>query len=165
MADSGDMNDTLVQTIENLQQRLKILEDKDALWALMNSYCISCDNHRWQEFAEHYTEDGIMEFETWGAKVGRKAIADAASVEAKFQGVEHSLTNLQFWDVDGGDTAKGTAYLAFYATPDVSKPEVNYAWGGPYRFEFRRTSEGWKVARQHLRKTWAQGVDTTGTFS
>ena len=105
-----------------------------------------------------------MEFETWGPKVGRVAIAKAASVEAALQGVEHSLTNLQV-EVDGSDAATGTAYLSFYATPDVKKPEETYAWGGPYRFEFRRTPEGWKVSRQHLKKDWAQGKDTTGLFS
>ncbi|KAJ5757977.1 uncharacterized protein N7511_006671 [Penicillium nucicola] len=154
-------NEPLVQS---LLQRLRILEDKDALWTLMNRYCNVVDNRDFKAFANMYTEDGVMEFEEWGQIKGREQIEKITSVEGAFQGLQHNLTNLQF-EVDGSDEATGSAYLSFYATPDLSKPEVNYAFGGPYKFSFRRTAAGWKVARHNLRKNWSQGVDTTGHFT
>ncbi|KAF2094892.1 hypothetical protein NA57DRAFT_60297 [Rhizodiscina lignyota] len=158
------MDANLAKTIEDMQKRLQILEDKDALWTLMNRYCTEVDNHHWEAFANTYTEDGVMEVENWGPKRGRAEIAKAASCEEVFQGVIHSITNLHF-EVDGSDTATATAYLTLYVTPDVKKPEANYCWGGPYRFEYRRTPEGWRVAKQHLRKFFAIGEDTEGLFS
>lgn len=73
----------------------------------------------------------------------------------------HSLTNLQF-NVDRGI---GTAYISFYATPEVKDPETHYALGGRYHLELRRTEEGWRVARQKMEKLWARGSDTTGIFT
>ncbi|KIY00649.1 uncharacterized protein Z520_03312 [Fonsecaea multimorphosa CBS 102226] len=150
--------------IEALERRLKILEDKDALWTLMNRYCYTCDNYMFQEFANFFTEDATLNFEEWGELKGREAILKATEVEGAFQGLQHSMTNIAF-HVDGSDAASATGYLNFYATPDRSKPEIHYGFGGPYSFTYRRTQDGWKVTSQRLRKHWAQGEDTKGLFT
>ncbi len=149
--------------IQQLQKRLQILEDKDALATLLNRYCNIADARDWQGYANTYTEDGIMTFESWGDVVGRDAIKKASSAENIFEGLQHSMTNMQF-EVDGSDKATGTAYLWFSATPETSKPEVNYSFGGPYKFEFKRTHEGWRISRMRFKKIWAQGKDTKGVF-
>lgn len=152
------------QKVANLEKRLKIFEDKDELATLLHSYCSRPDHHDFAGFAQTFTEDGTMEFEQWPKVVGREAIAKASSVEGKFQGLQHTVTNLQF-SVDGSDSATGTAYLWFAATPEVSKPEVHYAFGGPYTFHFKRTTEGWRISRMHLKKIWAYGQGTEKTFT
>lgn len=151
------------KVIERLQERLQILEDKDALAALLNRYCNIADAKDWEGYADCYIDDAVMTFESWGDTVGKKAIAEAASVEQPFEGLQHSMTNMQF-QVNGSDQATGTAYLWFCATPETAKPEVNYAFGGPYKFQFARTNEGWRISRMRLRKNWAQGKDTKGIF-
>jgi 3-phenylpropionate/cinnamic acid dioxygenase small subunit len=95
---------------------------------------------------------------------GHAAIEQAASAERPFAGLQHSFTNVQV-EVDGSDTATGRANLIFFATPQLSKPEVNYAFGGPYKFEFKRTRQGWRISSMKLRKVWAQGQDTLGVFT
>ncbi|KAJ4361116.1 uncharacterized protein N0V89_001685 [Didymosphaeria variabile] len=152
------------QIVQSLQKRLQVLEDKEALCSLLNEYCNIADAHDWVGYANTYTDDAIMTFEEWGDTHGKEAIAKAASAEERFEGLQHSMTNMQF-NVDGSDSATGTAYLWFCATPAVKQPEVHYAFGGPYKFEFKRTSQGWKISRMHLKKIWAQGKDTERVFT
>lgn len=151
------------QLIDHLQKRLQILEDKDALTALLNRYCNIADQKDWEGYANTYTDNGVMTFESWGDIVGKAAIAKTASAEQIFEGLQHSMTNMQF-EVDGSDRATGTAYLWFCATPETANPGINYAFGGPYKFEFARTNQGWRISRMRLRKTWAMGKDTKGVF-
>ena len=153
-----------MKLIGQLQKRLQILEDKEALSTLLNRYCNIADAKDWEGYADTYVPEGaVMTFESWGDIVGKKAIAKAASAEQVFEGLQHTMTNMQF-EVDGSDTATGTAYLWFCATPETNKPEINYAFGGPYKFDFARTSQGWRISRMRLRKIWAQGKDTRGVF-
>jgi len=152
------------ELIQSLLQRLQILEDKDALTSLLNRYCNTADAKDWEGYAGTFTEDGKMTFEEWGTTSGRKEIAKAAGVEGRFAGLQHSMTNMQF-AVDGSDTATGTAYLWFCATPDTKNPGIHYAFGGPYKFEFRRGTAGWEITNMRLKKIWAMGQDTEGVFS
>jgi ketosteroid isomerase-like protein len=154
---------SIEQVVASLQKRLQILEDKEALASLLNEYCNIADAHDWVGYANTYVDDAIMTFESWGDIHGKEAIAKAASVEQRFEGLQHSMTNMQF-AVDGSDKASGTAYLWFCATPKTSQPEVHYAFGGPYTFQFARTAAGWKISRMRLKKIWAQGTDTEGVF-
>jgi hypothetical protein len=108
--------------------------------------------------------DALAQFEEWGEMKGHAAIEQAASAERPFEGLQHSFTNVQV-EVDGSDIATGRANLIFFATPQLSKPEVNYAFGGPYKFEFKRTRQGWRISSMKLRKVWAQGQDTLGVFT
>ncbi|OQU94453.1 SnoaL-like domain-containing protein [Cladophialophora immunda] len=156
MADQSDV-------IEQLQKRLKLLEDKESLATLLNTYCTTADRHDWNAYADVYIGEGaVMSFESWGDINGKEAIAKAASAEQIFEGLQHTMTNMQF-EVDGDD-ATGTAYLWFCATPETAKPEINYAFGGPYSFNFKRTSEGWRISHMRLKKIWALGKDTKGVF-
>jgi uncharacterized protein (TIGR02246 family) len=150
------------QIIKSLEARLRVLEDKDELTALLNRYCNIADAKDWDGYANTFAEDGVMTFEGWGDTVGRAAISKAASAEQIFDGLQHSMTNMQF-EVDG-DKATGTSYLWFAATPDTKEPEMNYAFGGPYKFEFQRAERGWEITRMRLKKIWAQGKDTKKVF-
>lgn len=150
--------------IESLQKKLQILEDKDALTSLLNRYCNIADEKDWDGYAATFAEDGNMTFEEWGTVSGRKDIAKAASAEQRFDGLQHSMTNMEFV-VDGSDIATGTSYLWFCATPDTKNPGINYAFGGPYKFKFRRGSTGWEITSMRLKKTWAMGQDTEGVFT
>lgn len=150
-------------TLEALQKRLQLLEDKEALATLLNRYCNTADAHQWDDFAGCFTADGILGFENWGDVTGRDKIAAIArNAEDRFQGLQHSMTNMQF-TIDG-DTAQGTAYLWFAATMDTSKPREHHAFGGHYKFAFRRGSEGWSITRMELKKIWSQNDDTEKVF-
>lgn len=150
-------------TLESLHKRLQLLEDKDELNTLLNRYCNTADDHKWDEYAATFTPDGVLGFENWGEIVGREKISAAAGgAENRFQGLQHSMTNMQF--TINEDTASARCYLWFAATMDTTKPHEYHAFGGHYRFQFKRTSEGWRISRMQLSKVWAQNEDTEGVF-
>ncbi|KAH7129696.1 hypothetical protein B0J13DRAFT_563248 [Dactylonectria estremocensis] len=149
--------------IGSLLERLQLLEDKDALATLLNRYCNMADDHKWDEFADCFIPDGVLGFEKWGEVVGRDKIAAiSGGAEDRFQGLQHSMTNMNF--TVNGDEASGTCYLWFAATMDTSKPHEYHAFGGPYKFNFKRTPEGWRISRMQLKKIWAQNEDTQKVF-
>jgi 3-phenylpropionate/cinnamic acid dioxygenase small subunit len=151
------------QILADLQRRLHRLEDKDAITTLMNRYCKLADNHKWAEYSSCFLEDGVVKFDDWEDVVGRDKISTLiSSAENRFQGQQHSLTNMEL-EIDG-DQATGTCYLWFAATPDTSNPHQYHGFGGPYELSFKRTEAGWKIARLRLRKVWAQNPDTKGVF-
>lgn len=150
--------------LQALAKRLRILEDKDAITSLLNRYCNTADDRDWVSFGQCFTEDGVMCFENWGDVVGQEKITAAAGgAEDRFEGLQHSMTNQQV-DVNG-DEASCRCYLWFAATMDRSKPHEYHAFGGHYRFKFRRTAEGWRISQMQLKKMWAQNEDTEGVFS
>ncbi|KAH6972759.1 hypothetical protein BKA56DRAFT_620133 [Ilyonectria sp. MPI-CAGE-AT-0026] len=152
-----------LQDIGSLLRRLQLLEDRDALATLLNRYCNTADDHKWDEFANCFIPDGVLGFEKWGDVVGRDKIAAiAGGAEDRFQGLQHSMTNMNF--TVNGDEASGTCYLWFAATMDTSKPHEYHAFGGPYKFNFKRTPEGWRISRMQLKKIWAQNEDTQKVF-
>ncbi|KAJ2982868.1 hypothetical protein NUW58_g6355 [Xylaria curta] len=151
------------QTIADLQRRLQRLEDKDAIITLLNRYCKLADTHKWDEYASCFLEDGVVTFNHGQDIVGRERItALIRTAENRFQGQQHSLTNIEL-SLDG-DRATGTCYLWFAATLDTSKPHEYHGFGGPYEFSFRRTEAGWRIAVLKLTKIWAQNPDTEGVF-
>lgn len=150
----------LVKTVQSLQRRLQVIEDERALEQLLNHYCFSADHHDWRAFSECFIEDGVMEFEGWGPVRGKQRIEEVArGAEDRFQGLQHTMTNRAF-ELKAADEATGACYLWFAATPDVNKPEINYAFGGWYRWGFVRTSQGWRIKSMHLRRMWSMGEDT-----
>lgn len=151
------------QTLADLQRRLQKLEDKDYIVTLLNQYCQHVDNHRWDGYTNCFLENGAVKFENGSDVVGRTNIgSQMSSVGNRFQALQHSLTNIDL--VIDGDKATGSCYLWFAAIVDTSKPHEYHGFGGPYKFEFSRTDEGWKIASVQLRKLWAQNPDTEGVF-
>ncbi|KAK7931187.1 hypothetical protein PG985_001899 [Apiospora marii] len=151
------------QTLADLERRLQRLEDKDALATLLNRYCKLADTHQWAEYSACFLDDAVVTFDDWEDVVGNDKIrALISSAEDRFQGQQHSLTNLEL-EVDG-DQATATCYLWFAATMDTSKPHEYHGFGGPYELSFQRTEAGWKIATLKLRKIWAQNPDTEGVF-
>lgn len=152
------------QLIKKMEQRIRVLEDKEALAALMNRYCRTADEKDWMAWSLCFVEDAEFDFGPFGHHFGRDKIRDVCSeAEAPYLDMQHSMTNMQF-EVDG-DTATGTAYLWFAGVPDPKDPSQHFDIGGPYRWEFRRTDEGWRLTRMSLRIAWTQGSQDASVFS
>ncbi|KAH8164960.1 hypothetical protein CIB48_g3320 [Xylaria polymorpha] len=151
------------QTLAELQRRLQRLEDKDAITALLHRYCKFADTHQWEKYTSCFVPDAVVKFDDWDDVIGRNNICTLiSSAEDRFQGQQHSLTNIDI-NLDG-NMASGTCYLWFAAIMDTSKPREYHGFGGPYEFNFTRTNEGWKIASLKLNKIWAQNADTEGVF-
>ncbi|KAK5637197.1 hypothetical protein RRF57_012909 [Xylaria bambusicola] len=151
------------QIFADLQRRVRNLEDKDAISTLLSQYCKHADNHRWEGYANCFLEDGVAKFENGADVVGRASIsAQTSSMGNRFQGLLHSLTNIDL--IIDGDKATGSCYLWFAAIADTSRPYEYTGFGGPYEFTFQRTDVGWKIATVHLRRLWAQNLSGEGVL-
>lgn len=137
-------------------ERLRLLEDREAIRSLMFRYARAADAHDWEAWSLCWTEDAAFEYGPFGAHRGRVAIRDACSAaEAGYAAMQHSLTNL---DVDvSGDRAEATAHLVFFGVPDTRSRGRHFDSGGPYRLEFERTPQGWRISRLELGVTWMSG--------
>lgn len=149
--------------VQQLTQRIRVLEDKEALASLMNRYCRTADENDWEGWSRCFTENADFDFGPFGQHHGREKIREVCeAAEAPYLDKQHSMTNMQF-EVDG-DTARGTAYLWFAGVPDPLNPLHHYDIGGPYRWEFQRTDEGWLLSRMNLRIVWTQGDADASVF-
>lgn len=153
----------LVHQLEEVQRRLRLLEDKEALASLMNRYCRTSDAKDWDGWMRCFVEDAEFDFGPFGTHHGREKIREVCeAAEAPYLDMQHSMTNMQF--EIAGDTATGTAYLWFAGIPDPSKPGEHFDVGGPYRWEFRRTDQGWLLAKMHLHMAWTRGNEDASVF-
>ncbi|KAL7916692.1 hypothetical protein GGI35DRAFT_433839 [Trichoderma velutinum] len=151
-----------LHTLESLHKRLALLEDINALHTLMSRYSNSSDNHDWDGFADCFVPNGVLGVGDWGDIVGRENIKQAASAENAYQGLYHSISNLNF--IVHGNTATGTGYLHFVATMDLQKPHGSFSRGARYKFEYQRTDDGWRIQSMHSDNIWSQGIDPHGLF-
>jgi 3-phenylpropionate/cinnamic acid dioxygenase small subunit len=152
---------TTYTTIASLAARIQLLEDKEAIQRLLNRYCSTADDRAWDQFAACFTADGVLGFDAWGGDVQGpyQIAATARSAEDRLDGLQHSMTNMEV-TVDG-DEGTCRCYLWFAATKgDTGGPREYQAFGGHYRFDVRRTGDGWRISRMQLKKGWAQDEDT-----
>ncbi|MCG2624105.1 nuclear transport factor 2 family protein [Arthrobacter sp. I2-34] len=153
----------LIDYVKGLEARVQVLEDKEALAALMNRYCRTSDAKDWEAWSRCFVEDAEFDFGPFGTHHGRQKIREVCeAAEEPYLAMQHSMTNMQF-QIDG-DTATGTAYLWFAGVQDPANPAKHYDIGGPYKWTFRRTPEGWLLSRMHLRVVWTQGDEDQSVF-
>ncbi len=89
------------RSIEALQKRLRILEDKDELSALMNKYCNVSDTFDYQGYGDCFHQDGTLNYNKFHTVTGREGLVEKARIALeRYQGLQHSMTNMQF-EVDG----------------------------------------------------------------
>lgn len=143
--------------IRDLQKRLRVLEDKEELASFMNHYCNVADTYDWKAWGECFTEDATFDFPPVGVFMGRDSIREGTTAWIMYEATLHYLTNVQF-DVKG-DTATGTAYLRYAGVVKRENPKKHFDFGGPYRWDFRRTTEGWKVCKLKLETSWTAGEE------
>jgi hypothetical protein len=149
--------------IERLEARVRILEDKEALASLMNRYCRSADAKDWEAWSMCFAQDAEFDFGPFGSHRGRQSIREVCeAAEAPYLAMQHSMTNMQF-EIDG-EVATGTASLWFVGVQDPADPSKHYDIGGPYKWTFQRTEQGWLLSRMHLLVVWTQGDPDQSVF-
>lgn len=150
---------------DGLARRLRVLEDKEALRALMIRGWRALDRKDWAAWAACWAEDAVLEFDPWGPIRGKGAIrARVEEAESPFPSMQHHILNLHF-DV-AGDTATGVGYMWFVAVTEPGRTSAPYSMGGPYDWEFRRDPDrGWLLVRQRLGVWWTDGEAPREAFA
>ncbi|MEV7422980.1 MULTISPECIES: nuclear transport factor 2 family protein [unclassified Streptomyces] len=148
---------------ERLTRRLRDLEDKEALRALMIHGWRALDRKDWDTWIECWAPDAVLEFGPWEEIRGRAAVRDrVVAAESPYPGMQHHILNMAF-DV-AGDRATGVGYMWFVAVTGPGGTSAPYSMGGPYDWEFRRGPEGWLLTRQRLGVLWTRGEDPARAF-
>ncbi|MCX5382819.1 nuclear transport factor 2 family protein [Streptomyces sp. NBC_00083] len=149
---------------DDLARRLRALEDREALRALMIRGWRALDRKDWQSWIECWDEDAVLEFGPWGTLEGRAAVRAAVEeAEAAYASLQHHILNMHV-EV-AGDRATGIGYMWFVAVTHPGGASTPYSMGGPYDWEFRRGPDGWLLTRQRLAVWWSDGEDTQEAFS
>lgn len=101
------------------------------------------------EYAQLFTEDGSWTGPAGDTRTGRADII-AGAQQRRDDGIQgpgtnsfHLISNVNI-DVDG-DTATGKTYYHYYRNADAT-PQLTVM--GVYRDKFRRTPEGWRMAKR-----------------
>ena len=135
-------------SLEDLERRLKVLEDIEEIKRLKARYCAYCDDSFDADgIAGLYTEDAVFDSGSFGRAEGREAIRNhfkKASPILPF--AIHMVLNPTI-EVDG-DRAKGTWYLLQPCTFAEGNQAV---WGsGRYDDEYVRANGEWKFKNVKL---------------
>jgi hypothetical protein len=124
------------------------IEIERACERLCLDYAFYADNGQSDDWAGLFAEDGEMRL--FGKDhVGRAAIRATSSGADGPNVTVHSLSNVRI-EVLGPDTARGTNYVTVYsqAKANPASSGLTPVLVGVYRDEYRRTAEGWRIARR-----------------
>jgi 3-phenylpropionate/cinnamic acid dioxygenase small subunit len=138
-------------------ERLRRLEDRQALQELLVSYARSCDDRDWPRYRSLFTPDAEINYsDAYGRRGRRDEIAEwieGLMSSPALQHTQHMLSNFEI-RVDG-DRASGRAdYLNpdIFARPGRRELLVN---GGIYDFTAIRTDAGWRLTALTARILWS----------
>ncbi len=131
--------------IEELEQRLRLLEDIEEIKGLKARYAAACDNNYDPDtIAGLFVPDGVWDGGDLGRAEGREAIrAFFVKAPKAFPFAIHNVMN-PIIEVSG-DSARGQWYLL---QPLTMAKGNQAAWlAGRYEDEYVRTAEGWRFRR------------------
>ena len=135
-------------TLQDLEARLKVLEDVEAIKRLKARYCAYCDdNYDAAGIAALFTEDAVWDGGMRGRAEGREEIREFFKRSPdRISFAVHMVTNSMV-EVDG-NTAKGTWYLFQPCTWTEGNRAV---WGSAkYHEEYVRVDGDWKFRNLKL---------------
>jgi hypothetical protein len=136
-------------TLEELEKRVKVIEDLEEIKKLHQKYIDLMDNLRYKEVLDLFTEDASVEVRNSGVLKGKEGLTDiyinklgrrTARSEGHFV-IEPDI-------VITGDSAKGTwlVYMLF------SKPAVEWVQGRN-EAEYARVGGKWKIKSMKFTRT------------
>lgn len=138
----------------DLKEQVQWLVDREAIRELLCSYTKHADANDFENLRDLYTEDGYYTAPT-GRIYKKDIVAFSHDAHAGTHNSQHMLGQHSI-EIDG-DTAKSRAYFAAYFGKDKDDLMQHADIGGWYYFSFRRTDEGWKIAKVGGQIIWASG--------
>ncbi len=133
-------------TIEELERRITIVEDIEAIKQLKARYCAVCDdNHDPDRITQLFTDDAVWESEGIGVHQGHAAIrALFQSFQERISFSQHNVMN-PIIEV-AGDRAKGTWY---FLGPFTFRKGNRAMWlAARYEEQYVKINGEWKI--KHL---------------
>jgi len=140
---------SLEARVGELEERLRALEDRDAIAQLVASYGPAVDSGDADAAAELWSEDGVFDVVPYFELVGRDGIAGMVNDDGHqsliHNGCGHVLTAPKV--VVDGNEARGWNY-AFNIRWDGAADRFWIARLSANEWEFRRNGDSWRVVRR-----------------
>jgi len=127
--------------LEELESRLRKLEDIEAIRNVHAALVYGHDAGNWQLVADLFVNDGIAEFGPFGHYEGKEAIGKHFKGARETMPFRLHLLHNPVIKVDG-DKATGKWSFQAYATQASTNRAIEIA--GEYNCEYVRTNDGWK---------------------
>jgi uncharacterized protein (TIGR02246 family) len=136
--------------LEELKNRLEMLEAVEAIKKLKVRYCECAEARDPEGFASLFTEDAVFEAGTFGRGQGRAGIVTfLRDVQQPMPFALHYVMN-PIIEVRG-DTATGRWYLLEPCTMDTAGGQPQAIWGAArYEEEYVKVKGEWKFAKVHF---------------
>ena len=136
-------------TLEEMEKRLKVLEDIEAIKKLQNDYIYALASQQWDDMLECFAEDGSADIWTHGLKKGKKEIRELfTGFAGKILPTHGHLVAQPVIKVDG-DKAEG--YWILYVF--IDEPETKY-YQGKYDCKYVRVNGEWKFSHLKYERPW-----------
>lgn len=132
-------------------------ETLQACAQLTASFAVLVDHQRYDELAALFTED--CAFERPGVNLHGREELRAFMAARPIDAISRHVCTMPLVEQIGPDAARGITYLVFYegesapSGPASLKGATAFA---EYHDEFRRTAEGWRIARRQVRPVMIQ---------
>jgi ketosteroid isomerase-like protein len=133
------------------------LNDRSEIADLVHLYSFYVDRRRYDELAELFTEDCLVDYGPGLSPPihGRTAFRGIFGIGKGFEATSHHNANILI-TFEGGDRARVSASLyAWHRRSDGTTPQV---WGS-YDDVVVRTSDGWRFAERRLRVAGTEDWD------
>jgi ketosteroid isomerase-like protein len=134
--------------LDELSDRVQVIEDKNAIWDLFMEYKKHLDARDFKAYSSLFTEDAV-----WGGNLG-KAVGPQEIEDLLIRTLEvypsdlertyHLVMNPVI--VVDGDTAKSKSNWGFITRSETDGPVFEML--GRYSDELRRTPDGWRFSRR-----------------
>lgn len=135
------------------------LLDRLELTDLVSRLGVCLDEARFDEMHDLFTPDASART-PGGEAIGRdRVVAQAARNHRAEDGIQHVITNLLV-DVDGDHATMRANLVVHVAHPTGAPslaPHLTFSLGEVYRFEARRTADGWRLTRVETVPVWLAG--------
>ena len=141
-------------SLEELERRVRAIEDLEEIKKLQRRYMSHLDNLEFREASEMFSENAIVEIRDSGIRKGKKEIVDVylGILARRKERHDGHMVGQPIITVEG-ERAKGTwiVYMLF------SKPSVQWVQGR-HECEYVKEDGQWKFSRLKFTRTLASGA-------
>ena len=146
----------LEKSVDELEHRIELLKDADAIENLISAYGYYLDKALWDHLADLFAEDATMEIAQRGVYVGKAHIRKALELFGP-HGLQHGFlhNHMQLQPVVHVAPDGLSAKARSRAISTLGQHGVSAVWGdGVYENEFVKENGVWKIKKDHVYTTF-----------
>jgi ketosteroid isomerase-like protein len=138
----------MTSTLEALEKRIMVLEDKEEIRQLHREYIYFLANRQWDDLLDCFAEDASYDISDHGPRYGKKAIEDEVKGEFEYL-VKPTHGHFSTQPVISVEGDRAHAYWILF----MFIPEQDVIWRqGRHVVEYERVDGKWKISSMVFRR-------------